>query len=124
MHYVGISGQMRRIYNPYEYDFLKEVQDINAFITYNALILGASQVLFFINAIWSAFKGQKAEGNPWNAAGLEWTTPSPPGHGNWPGEIPEVHRWPYDYSVPDAPQDFLLQTDPSPIGARKPGGGH
>jgi len=124
MHYVGISGQMRRVYNPYEYDFLKPVQDINVFITYCALILGLSQVIFFINFFWSAFKGRKAEGNPWNAAGLEWTTPSPPGHGNWPGEIPEVHRWPYDYSVPDAPQDFVLQTDPSPIGALKPGGGH
>jgi cytochrome c oxidase subunit 1 len=121
MHYVGIAGQMRRIYDPYKYKFLADLQDINVFITYSALILGVSQVIFFVNFFWSAFKGQKAEGNPWNAAGLEWTTPSPPGHGNWPGEIPEVHRWPYDYSVPDAPTDFVMQTDPAPIGAKKSG---
>jgi hypothetical protein len=29
---------------------------------------------------------------------LEWTAPMEHIHGNWPGEIPEVHRWPYDYS--------------------------
>jgi cytochrome c oxidase subunit 1 len=118
MHYVGISGQMRRIYDPYQYDFLKNLQGINEFITYNALVLGASQVLFFVNFFWSAFKGKKADANPWSATGLEWTTQSPPGHGNWQGEIPEVHRWPYDYSVPGAPKDFVMQTDPAPIGAK------
>jgi cytochrome c oxidase subunit 1 len=118
MHYVGITGQMRRIYDPYRYEFLKPLQEINEFITISALILGISQVLFFINVFWSAWKGEKVGANPWNAAGLEWTAPSPPGHGNWPGEIPEVHRWPYDYSVPDAPQDFVMQTDPAPIGAK------
>ncbi|MFM7380814.1 MAG: hypothetical protein ACKO2X_06860, partial [Bacteroidota bacterium] len=42
-------------------------------------------------------------------------------HGNWPGEIPHVHRWPYDYSRPGAPQDFILQTVPDeelPLAAR------
>ncbi len=118
MHYLGITGQMRRIYDPYNYDFLKPLQGINAFITWNALVLGAAQIVFFANFLWSAFKGKKASENPWNANGLEWTTPSPPPHGNWPGAIPEVHRWPYDYSVPGAPQDFVMQTDPAPIGAK------
>ena len=104
MHYIGIAGHMRRIYDPYQYEFLKPLQGINQFITISAFILGASQILFFVNFFWSAFKGKKASENPWNANGLEWTTPSPPPHGNWPGEIPEVHRWPYDYSVPDAPE--------------------
>jgi cytochrome c oxidase subunit I len=116
MHYVGITGQLRRIYNPYNYDFLKPLQGINEFITISALVLGISQVIFFINFFWSAFKGPKASDNPWNAAGLEWTTTSPPGHNNWKGPIPEVHRWPYDYSVPGAPADFTMQTDPAPIG--------
>jgi cytochrome c oxidase subunit I len=118
MHYIGIAGHMRRVYDPYQYEFLKPFQTMNEFITVSAFVLGASQLFFFINFFWSAFKGQKAGDNPWNAAGLEWTTPSPPGHGNWPGEIPEVYRWPYDYSVPDAPKDFVAQTDPAPIGAR------
>jgi cytochrome c oxidase subunit 1 len=33
-------------------------------------------------------------------------------HGNWPGELPTVHRWPYDYSKPGASQDFIPQTTP------------
>jgi cytochrome c oxidase subunit 1 len=122
MHYIGIAGHMRRIYAAAPpigyYTFLEHLQPINVFITISAFVLGSSQLLFFANFFWSAFKGPKASENPWNAAGLEWTTPSPPGHGNWPGEIPEVHRWPYDYSVPDAPRDFVLQTDPAPIGAK------
>src|SRR5262245_13207961 len=118
MHYIGIAGHMRRIYDPYQYEFLKGMQSVNQYITISAFILGSSQLIFFVNFFWSAFKGQKASANPWNAAGLEWTTPSPPGHGNWPGEIPEVHRWPYDYSVPGAPTDFVMQTDPSPIGEK------
>src|SRR5262245_851477 len=118
MHYIGIAGHMRRIYDPYQYEFLKPLQSMNEFITVSAFILGASQIVFFANFFWSAFKGPKASENPWNAAGLEWTTPSPPGHGNWPGEIPEVYRWPYDYGVPDAPKDYVAQTDPAPIGER------
>jgi cytochrome c oxidase subunit 1 len=117
MHYLGLAGHMRRLYDPYQYDYLKGLQPINQFITVSAFVLGTSQVLFFINFFWSAFKGKKAGDNPWQANGLEWTTASPPPHGNWPGEIPEVYRWPYDYSVPDAPKDHVMQTDPAPIGA-------
>jgi cytochrome c oxidase subunit 1 len=118
MHYIGIGGHLRRVYDPYQYDFLKPMQSINQFITVAAFILGASQVLFFINFFWSAFKGKKAGENPWQAAGLEWTTPNPPPHGNWPGDIPEVYRGPYDYSVPGAPTDYVAQTDPAPLGER------
>jgi cytochrome c oxidase subunit 1 len=120
MHYIGVAGHMRRIYDPYQYGFLKDLQPINEFITVSALILGSAQLIFLFNFFWSAFRGAKASANPWNAAGLEWTTPSPPGHGNWPGEIPEVHRWPFDYSVPGASQDFVMQTDPAPVGERAP----
>jgi cytochrome c oxidase subunit 1 len=116
MHYLGLAGQMRRLYDPYQYPFLKDLQPINQFITMSAFVLGSSQVLFFINFFWSAFKGKKAGDNPWQANGLEWTTPSPPPHGNWPGAVPEVYRWPYDYSVPDAPKDHVMQTDPARIG--------
>jgi len=122
MHYLGFAGNSRRLYDPYQYEFLKHLQPINQFITISAFILGASQILFFINFFWSAFKGPKASDNPWNANGLEWTTPSAPPHGNWPGEIPTVYRWPYDYSVPGAPTDHVMQTDPAPIGDA--GSGH
>jgi cytochrome c oxidase subunit 1 len=103
---------MRRIYDPYQYQFLAPLKPINEFITVSAFILGLAQILFFVNFFWSAFKGKKAGENPWEANGLEWTTPSPPGHGNWPGPIPEVHRWPYEYSNPAAPRDHVMQSDP------------
>jgi cytochrome c oxidase subunit 1 len=112
MHYLGIAGHMRRIYDPYQYEFLAPLKGINEFITISAFILGASQILFFVNFFWSAFAGKKATENPWEANGLEWSTPSPPPHGNWPGEIPVVHRWPYEYSNPAAPRDHVMQHDP------------
>jgi cytochrome c oxidase subunit 1 len=112
MHYVGIAGHMRRIYDPYQYTFLKNLQGINEFMTVSALILGTAQILFFVNFFWSAFKGKKAPENPWGANSIEWTTASPPPHGNWVGPIPEVHRWPYEYSPPGADRDHVMQHEP------------
>ncbi|HQF48502.1 MAG TPA: cytochrome c oxidase subunit I, partial [Flavobacterium alvei] len=60
----------------------------------------------------SIFYGKKAVQNPWRSNTLEWTTPVEHIHGNWPGEIPEVHRWPYDYSNPAHDEDFVPQTVP------------
>jgi cytochrome c oxidase subunit I len=119
MHYIGIAGHMRRIYDPYQYQFLAPLKSINEFITVSAFILGLSQILFFVNFFWSAFAGKKASENPWEANGLEWSTPSPPPHGNWPGEIPAVHRWPYEYSNPAAPRDHVMQHEPPFAGEAK-----
>jgi cytochrome c oxidase subunit 1 len=49
--------------------------------------------------------------NPWKSNTLEWTAPVEHIHGNWP-EIPEVHRWPYDYSNPSHDVDFVPQNVP------------
>jgi cytochrome c oxidase subunit 1 len=108
MHPLGVGGMMRRIYNPLQYDFLQHLQPINVFITISALALGLTQLLFLFNLLWSLFAGTQAERNPWKANTLEWTTPSPPPHGNFDA-IPAVHRWPYDYSVPDCSDDHLPQ---------------
>jgi cytochrome c oxidase subunit 1 len=43
---------------------------------------------------------------------LEWTAPVKHIHGNWPGEIPHVHRWAYDYSKPGHDDDFVPQNIP------------
>jgi cytochrome c oxidase subunit 1 len=43
---------------------------------------------------------------------LEWTTPVQHVHGNWPGALPEVHRWAYDYSNPEHEEDFVPQVVP------------
>ncbi len=110
MHILGMAGHMRRIYNPQQYDFLKPIIPINEFISISAFVLGAAQFLLLANIIWSYFKGAKATENPWNANTLEWTTPSPPPHGNWPGPVPIVYRGPYEYSSPEVAEDFLPQS--------------
>jgi len=108
MFLVGLGGQMRRIYNPMQYDFLKPQQPINEFITYAAIILFIGQIPFVINFFWSMFKGRVAENNPWQANTLEWSAPSPPPHGNFL-TAPAVYRGPYVYSSPDTEDDWLPQ---------------
>jgi cytochrome c oxidase subunit 1 len=110
MHILGMAGHMRRIYNPQQYDFLKPMIPINEFISISAFVLGAAQFLFLANIIYSYYKGEKATENPWHANTLEWTTPSPPPHGNWPGPVPIVYRGPYEYSSPEVAEDFLPQS--------------
>ena len=81
-------------------------------ITVFALIGGAFQLVFIWNFFHSIFFGKKAEQNPWRSNTLEWTTPVEHMHGNWPGEIPHVHRWSYDYSKPGHDDDFVPQNVP------------
>jgi cytochrome c oxidase subunit I len=110
MHILGMGGHMRRIYNPTQYEFLKPLQPINVFISISAFVLGAAQFIFLANIIWSLARGKKATENPWNANTLEWTAPSPPGHGNWVGAVPVVYRGPYEYASPEVAEDFLPQS--------------
>ena len=118
MHYLGILGIPRRYFAYGDTDFIPDsAQAMNAGITIAALVVAAVQLLFFINVIWSLWKGPKADPNPWKATTLEWLTPdTPPKHGNWGPELPEVHRWPYDYSVPGEKEDFIPQTEPPHAG--------
>jgi cytochrome c oxidase subunit 1 len=120
MHIIGVGGHMRRIYNPLQYEFLKPLQPWNEFITYGAIILGASQLVFVVNFFWSLFAGKVAAKNPWKANTLEWEAPSPPPHGNFPGPLPTVYRGPYEYSSPLVTDDYLPQArrlEPQAAGA-------
>lgn len=119
LFFVGLQGHQRRIYNPYQYDFLKPVQGTHIFVTICATMLVATQFLFLANMLWSLRRGERAGTNPWNANGLEWQTSSPPPFVNF-REMPVVHRDPYHYSVPGAPADYLPQTAPPlhPVGDR------
>ena len=114
MHYLGILGIPRRYYALGDTDFIPaSAQAANVGITIAALIVGAVQMLFLFNLVWSLFKGKAAGGNPWEATTLEWQTPdTPPKHGNWGPKLPEVYRWAYAYSVPGAEQDFVPQNLP------------
>jgi cytochrome c oxidase subunit 1 len=109
MHNLGIGGHMRRIYDPSEYEFLQPLQGMNTFITISAILLLTTQMLFALNFIMSWFNGEKASDNPWKDNGVEWTTPSPPPHGNFP-TVPIVYRGPYEFSSPLVEEDFLPQT--------------
>jgi len=112
MHFLGLAGVPRRYYQNTEFPMFNQMYDINELITVFAIIAAAAQGLFIFNILYSIFKGPRAPQNPWKATTLEWTTPVKHIHGNWPGEIPEVHRWPYDYSKPNAEEDFIPQTVP------------
>jgi cytochrome c oxidase subunit 1 len=115
MHMLGSGGMMRRLYDPTHYPHLQPMQDTNIFITISALLLFASQLIFMFNFLWNLGKGKRATENPWEANSLEWTAPSPPPHGNWGDKTPVVYRGPYEYSAPEAKQDYWLQTDaPAP----------
>ncbi|OOO30976.1 cytochrome c oxidase subunit I [Agrobacterium sp. YIC 4121] len=118
MHYLGLMGVPRRYYELGETAFIPDsAHTLNIFITVAALIVGAAQLLFVFNLEWSLRWGKKAVGNPWRATTLEWQTPqTPPVHGNWGKELPVVYRWPYDYSVPGAAEDFLPQNQPADAG--------
>ena len=113
MHYTGIAGFPRRYYAFTSYDFTKNIfADMNSFITIAAIVTFSAQFLFLFNFVYSLFRGKRSSQNPWDSNTLEWTTPVSPKHGNWPGEIPAVYRWPYDYSKPGAKNDFIPQNVP------------
>jgi cytochrome c oxidase subunit 1 len=111
MHYLGFLGVPRRYYAMGSTDFIPaSAQTLNENITIAALFVATAQILFFINVFWSLRNGKPSGNNPWGATSLEWQTPdTPPKHGNWGPEMPVVHRWAYDYSVPGYPQDFIPQ---------------
>jgi cytochrome c oxidase subunit I len=112
MHYIGIAGFPRRYYSFTNFDAFSSFTDLNAFISIAAVATFVAQFIFLFNFFYSIFRGKKAPANPWHSNALEWTTPIHPGHGNWPGEIPKVYRWPYDYSKPGAKEDFIPQNVP------------
>ena len=112
MHFIGLAGLPRRYYTNTAFPLFDDLADVNVLITLFALVGDAFQILFLWNFFYSIFKGKRAPQNPWRANTLEWTTPVEHIHGNWPGEIPEVYRWPYDYSKPGHDEDFVMQTVP------------
>lgn len=117
MHFVGLAGAPRRyydysVYEGFNVDSFNMMMDLNVIITVSAIIAAIGQIVFLYNFFYSIYRGPKAPLNPWNSNTLEWTTPVEHIHGNWPGELPTVHRWPYDYSKPGMEEDFVPQTTP------------
>ena len=112
MHFIGMAGLPRRYYTNTAFPLFDDLQNVNVLITVFALIGGVFQIVFLYNFFSSIFYGKRAVQNPWKSNTLEWTAPVEHIHGNWPGAIPEVHRWPYDYSKPGHDIDFIPQNIP------------
>ena len=111
MYYEGLAGMPRRYFDFSGWISFNQFQGLNAFISAVAMVALATQLVFVINFFYSIFHGEKVTvANPWQANTLEWTTPIHPGHGNWPGEIPEVHRGPYEYGKDG--REFVPQDEP------------
>jgi len=114
MFVLGLMGHQRRIANPHNFAALNTpfADELQLLATIGAIGLLLSQVPFLVNLVWSALRGPVAGENPWRANTLEWSVPSPPGHGNFE-KVPTVYRGPYEYSVPDRKDDWFPQNAPA-----------
>ena len=112
MFIQGLGGMNRRLYDGgMQYAHNAELLKWNVVIGMAAWTLALFQLPFIINFFWSIKGGERVGNNPWDATTLEWSAPSPPGHGNFLTE-PIVYRGPYEYSVPGAAKDFTPQFEP------------
>lgn len=112
MHYLGLLPHPRRYAEISGVDYLAAsgAAELHYFITMAAMITIAAQFLFLFNLVWTLWKGKRvASDNPWEATTLEWTIPSPPPHDNFAGKLPTVYRGAYEYSVPKAKRDYIMQ---------------
>ncbi|HLV46991.1 MAG TPA: cbb3-type cytochrome c oxidase subunit I [Flavobacterium sp.] len=123
MHFIGMAGLPRRYYSNSAFPMFDDMVDVNIIITVFAIIGALIQIVFIYNFFSSIFYGKRASQNPWKGNTLEWTAPVEHIHGNWPGELPVVHRWPYDYSKPGHDEDYIPQNVPLKEG-EKDGGAH
>jgi cytochrome c oxidase subunit 1 len=112
MHFIGMAGLPRRYYSNTNFPLFDDLADTNQIITMFAILGASVQLVFLYNFIYSMFYGKKAPQNPWKSTTLEWTASQKQIHGNWQGKIPQVYRWPYDYSKPGYKEDFVPQHMP------------
>jgi cytochrome c oxidase subunit I len=92
---LGYLGMPRRYYT-----YPPEWQPWNLLSSAGASILAVAYALPLFYLGWSLLYGRRAGPNPWDATGLEWTTPSPPPTHNWE-RTPQVKLGPYSYNPED-----------------------
>ena len=108
MHLLGAAGHPRRYAELTGVRYVMALEPLQRFITVAAIITISGQLLFLVNFFWSMFRGAAAAENPWECTTLEWTLASPPAKHGF-GREPVVNHAPYEYSVPGAQTDFLMQ---------------
>jgi cytochrome c oxidase subunit 1 len=113
MHILGAVGFPRRLADPYHYETFRHLMPLNQFMTVCAIGMVSIQVVFAANFLFSIFSGRKVGRNPWGSNSLEWSAPSPPGHGNFDFQ-PVVYRGPYEYGSPEVDTDYYPQNQPPP----------
>ncbi|MFO0755471.1 MAG: cbb3-type cytochrome c oxidase subunit I [Byssovorax sp.] len=115
---AGYSGQHRRLFEPYQYEYIAHLKMLNRYTSFSAFTLGVFQLVFVVNFFRSIIAGKKAEQNPWQTTTLEFThAASPPVYHNF-DVIPTVVRGPHEYANPEIKKalgrDFLDQVEPLP----------
>jgi len=108
MMFEGMAGVSRRLFDPTVYAHGAGAHGLTVISSWSAWGLALAQIPFIINFFWSMRKQERAQENPWQATTLEWSTPTPPPHGNFLVP-PVVYRGPYEYSAPGATGDFFPQ---------------
>jgi cytochrome c oxidase subunit 1 len=99
MFRMGLAGMPRRTADPFAYDYLKPLRPWSVFAGWSTAALGAVQLLFAWNFVRSLLAGRRAPANPWGAATLEWSVPSPPPPHDFE-RIPIVRGGPHEYGRP------------------------
>ena len=114
MFILGMHGVSRRLYDAgASYQHAQSTIGLNTVMSHSAWALGIVQLIFVGNFLWSIVAGPRVDSdNPWESTTLEWATPTPPPHGNFPAGPPTVYRGPYEYSVPGVRKGFLPQNQP------------
>ena len=113
MFIQGLGGMNRRMYDGgMQYAHNKELLKYNVIIGMAAWTPRAVPDSVHRQLLREHQVGRGASATiPWDATTLEWSAPSPPGHGNFLTE-PIVYRGPYEYSVPGAARDFTPTFEP------------
>lgn len=94
---IGVQGMPRRYY---DYSQFPQFEHAHQLMTLGAGILGLGFAVAVTNWIVGAMRGVPAGDNPWGSKSLEWTTVSPPPHGNWPTPPNIDADWhPYAYGA-------------------------
>jgi cytochrome c oxidase subunit 1 len=96
---MGTHGSPRR-WATYPAEF----QPYHVMSTIGAYIMAISLITVALNWLTALLWGKKAPANPWGGNSLEWHTPSPPPHDNFPtppvADDPyNLNNWVYDPSI-------------------------